>query len=69
MRISYCPGMDANRAMRAKSLLFRATGAMGTRPIGSPMPLGFFTVAIMLSLLIFVGEAVRDAFDPRKTFG
>ena len=30
---------------------------------------GFFTVAIMLSLLIFIGEAVRDAFDPRKTFG
>jgi microcin C transport system permease protein len=29
---------------------------------------GFFTVGIMLSLLIFVGEAVRDAFDPRKTF-
>ncbi|MEW6641454.1 MAG: ABC transporter permease [Pseudomonadota bacterium] len=29
---------------------------------------GFFSVAIMLSLLIFVGEAVRDAFDPRKTF-
>jgi microcin C transport system permease protein len=29
---------------------------------------GFFTVADMLSLLIFVGEAVRDAFDPRKTF-
>jgi microcin C transport system permease protein len=29
----------------------------------------FFSVAIMLSLLIFVGEAVRDAFDPRKTFG
>ncbi|MEQ8814248.1 MAG: ABC transporter permease [Thalassobaculum sp.] len=28
----------------------------------------FFTLAIMLSLLIFVGEAVRDAFDPRKTF-
>ncbi|HEY0442531.1 MAG TPA: ABC transporter permease [Xanthobacteraceae bacterium] len=30
---------------------------------------GFFTVAGMLSLLIFIGEAVRDAFDPRKTFG
>ena len=30
---------------------------------------GFFAVAIMLSLLIFIGEAVRDAFDPRKTFG
>jgi microcin C transport system permease protein len=29
---------------------------------------GFFTLAIMLSLLVFVGEAVRDALDPRKTF-
>ena len=29
---------------------------------------GFFTLAIMLSLLIFIGEAVRDAFDPRKVF-
>jgi microcin C transport system permease protein len=29
---------------------------------------GFFSLAIMLSLLIFVGEGVRDAFDPRKTF-
>jgi microcin C transport system permease protein len=29
---------------------------------------GFFAVAIMLSLLIFIGEAARDAFDPRKTF-
>jgi microcin C transport system permease protein len=29
---------------------------------------GFFTIATMMSLLIFVGEAVRDAFDPRKTF-
>jgi microcin C transport system permease protein len=28
----------------------------------------FFSLAIMLTLLIFVGEAVRDAFDPRKTF-
>ena len=27
----------------------------------------FMILAIMLSLLIFVGEAVRDAFDPRKT--
>jgi microcin C transport system permease protein len=25
-------------------------------------------IALMLSLLIFIGEAVRDAFDPRKTF-
>ena len=29
---------------------------------------GFFILALMLSLLVFVGEAVRDAFDPRKTF-
>ncbi|MCW5729300.1 MAG: ABC transporter permease [Alphaproteobacteria bacterium] len=28
----------------------------------------FMSLAVMLSLLIFVGEAVRDAFDPRKTF-
>jgi microcin C transport system permease protein len=28
----------------------------------------FLTLAILLSLLVFVGEAVRDAFDPRKTF-
>ncbi len=27
----------------------------------------FFTLAIMLTLLIFIGEAVRDAFDPRKS--
>jgi microcin C transport system permease protein len=27
----------------------------------------FFVLAIMLSLLIFIGEAIRDAFDPRKT--
>ena len=26
----------------------------------------FFTLAILLSLLVFIGEAVRDAFDPRK---
>jgi microcin C transport system permease protein len=29
---------------------------------------GFLVISVMLSLLIFVGEAVRDAFDPRKTF-
>ena len=28
----------------------------------------FFVISVMLSLLIFTGEAVRDAFDPRKTF-
>jgi len=28
----------------------------------------FFSFAIMLSLLVFIFEGVRDAFDPRKTF-
>ena len=44
--------------------------AQGKRNLQAPW-LGltaFFTMSIMLSLLIFVGEAVRDAFDPRKTF-
>lgn len=44
--------------------------AQGKRNLQAPW-LGltaFFTMAIMLSLLIFIGEAVRDAFDPRKTF-
>ncbi len=27
---------------------------------------GFAVVAVLLSLLVFIGEAVRDAFDPRK---
>jgi microcin C transport system permease protein len=30
--------------------------------------MGFTVIAVMLSLLVFIGEAVRDAFDPRKTF-
>lgn len=29
----------------------------------------FVILSFMLSLLIFIGEAVRDAFDPRKTWG
>lgn len=28
---------------------------------------GFFTLATLLTLLIFVGEGVRDAFDPRRS--
>ena len=27
----------------------------------------FIILSVMLSLLVFIGEAVRDAFDPRKT--
>ncbi|MDX5592042.1 ABC transporter permease [Pseudovibrio sp. SPO723] len=29
---------------------------------------GFMVLSVMLSLLIFIGEAVRDAFDPRKSY-
>lgn len=29
---------------------------------------GFLSIAVTLSLLIFIGEAVRDALDPRKTY-
>ena len=28
----------------------------------------FLVIFVMLSLLVFIGEAVRDAFDPRKVF-
>ena len=47
-----------------------AVAAQGKANIQAPWLglMGFFTVAFMLSLLIFIGEAVRDAFDPRKTF-
>jgi microcin C transport system permease protein len=44
--------------------------AQGKRNLQAPWLglTGFFTISIMLSLLIFIGEATRDAFDPRKTF-
>ena len=28
---------------------------------------GFFSTGVILSLLVFIGEGIRDAFDPRKT--
>ena len=28
---------------------------------------GFLAVALLLSVLTFIGEGIRDAFDPRKT--
>lgn len=42
----------------------QATWALSAPWIGIT---GFLTIALMLSLLAFIGEAVRDAFDPRKT--
>ncbi len=29
---------------------------------------GFFVISLILTLVVFVGEGVRDAFDPRKSF-
>lgn len=29
---------------------------------------GFITLSVLLTLLVFIGEALRDAFDPRKQF-
>ena len=46
-------------------LLGRASATSTRR--GSALS-GFVVISLMLSLLIFVGEATRDAFDPRKTF-
>jgi microcin C transport system permease protein len=45
--------------------------AQGTSNLQAPWLglTGFFTIAVMLTLLIFIGEAVRDAFDPRKAPG
>lgn len=44
--------------------------AQGKRNLQAPWLglTGFLTIAIMMTLLVFIGEAVRDAFDPRKTF-
>jgi microcin C transport system permease protein len=29
---------------------------------------GFVVISLILTLVVFVGEGVRDAFDPRKSF-
>jgi microcin C transport system permease protein len=30
---------------------------------------GFFVIAATLTLVVFIGEALRDAFNPRKGLG
>lgn len=44
--------------------------AQGKEHLDSPWlgVTGLIVISLMLSLLIFIGEAARDAFDPRKTF-
>jgi microcin C transport system permease protein len=46
-------------------LLLQGKGDLGAPWLGIS---AFFSIAIMLSLLIFIFEGVRDALDPRKTF-
>ena len=29
----------------------------------------FVVISVMLSLLVFIGEGIRDAFDPRRQLG
>ena len=54
----HCPGFGVSFSKSSSGTeIWRITGLTG-----------FFVIALMLSLLIFVGEAVRDAFDPRKAF-
>jgi len=46
----------------------RRTGRSGKSNLQAPW-LGisaFVVLALMLTLLVFIGEAARDAFDPRK---
>ena len=50
----------------AVSWLERATEHVGVRAIYLSLA-GHLVLAIMLTLLIFIGEAVRDAFDPRRS--
>ncbi len=57
------------RAAAGLAVARRAAGSKARtifRRHGSALT-AFFVIAIMLSLLIFIGEAVRDALDPRKT--
>ncbi len=46
-------------------LLSQATGCLRALALAAA---AVGTLAVMLTLLIFVGEAIRDAFDPRKIF-
>lgn len=55
-------GLPADAASLGELLL------QGKNNLDSPWLVlsGFFTLAIVLSLLIYIGEAARDAFDPRR---
>ena len=53
---------------RLKAYPHQLSGGQGKQNLQAPW-LGltaFFTLALILSLLVFIGEALRDAFDPRS---
>ena len=53
----------------APSLGQLARQAHGNLQMPSLAFVAFFTYATMLTLIVFIFEGIRDAFDPRKTFG
>ncbi|MBQ9738955.1 MAG: ABC transporter permease [Alphaproteobacteria bacterium] len=78
--ITYVPFMLAGAIVSLSALDFLGLGLpVGTPSLGELIRQGkenlnapwlgltaFFTLTILLSLLVFVGEGVRDAFDPHK---
>jgi microcin C transport system permease protein len=69
-------GDDADRARLSRLRPAAGLASLGELLRRARQPAGavagdhrlLHVIAIMLSLLVFIGEAVRDAFDPRKTF-
>ena len=78
--ITYVPFMLAGAIVSLSALDFLGLGLpAGTPSLGELIRQGkenlnapwlgltaFFTLTILLSLLVFVGEGIRDAFDPHK---
>ena len=78
--ITYVPFMLAGAIVSLSALDFLGLGLpAGTPSLGELIRQGkenlnapwlgltaFFTLTVLLSLLVFVGEGVRDAFDPHK---
>ena len=78
--ITYVPFMLAGAIVSLSALDFLGLGLpVGTPSLGELIRQGkenlnapwlgltaFFTLTVLLSLLVFVGEGVRDAFDPHK---
>ena len=59
---------EANPEMPQDEIISRVLFGQGKQNLQAPW-LGisaFAVLALMLSLLVFIGEAARDAFDPRK---